>query len=178
MGLTMSQVSRRRADQLGNLVRVLNFRAIDCAAGRRISEECFGHCFHDASLARTGRSQKQQVTHGAPRRIQPSQKHLVDFRYFFDRLILADDLTPQVAVEVARIVAATSRVEDGGKVRSHRVWILLSFWKQASRNTGHLTPFFALEEQDLSPPHPTPEQPASHPSCVPYFFLPYRFRCT
>ena len=54
---------------------------------------------------------------------------------------IADDLAPQITVKVASIVAATGRVEDGGKVRSHRVWALLSFWKQASWNRGHCAPF-------------------------------------
>ncbi len=51
MSLAVSQVSRRRTDQLGNLVGVLEFGAIDLDAGTGVSEKRLGHGFDHARLA-------------------------------------------------------------------------------------------------------------------------------
>ena len=58
MRLTVAEVSRRRADELGNLVRVLELGAIDLDAGARIAKERLGHGFHNPRFARARRPQE------------------------------------------------------------------------------------------------------------------------
>ena len=108
MGLAMAQVSRRRADQLGDFVRVLEFGAVDLDAGAGVAEERFGHGFDDPGFARAGGPEEQQIANRTSRRIQSRQKHLVDFDHFLDGLVLADDLAAQGAFEFPGIVAAAS----------------------------------------------------------------------
>src|SRR5271167_2142432 len=113
MRLAMSQVPRGRANQFGNLVGVLKLSAIDLDAGLSVAEQGLGHGFHYPRFARTGRPEEQEIAYGTARSIQPSQKHLIDFRDLLDGLILADNLAAQGVLKVTSIVAAAGRVEHG-----------------------------------------------------------------
>src|ERR1700733_15767849 len=126
MSLAMSQIPRRRADQLRNLVRVLELRAIDLDAGVRIAEQSLGHGFPPARFARAGRPQEKQVAHGASGSVQASQKHLVNLGDLFDRLVLTHDAASQSGFKLPSISAAAVRIEHGSKVRSHKVVIFQS----------------------------------------------------
>ena len=127
MSLAMSQVSRRRTDQLGDFVGVLKLSAIDLDAGAGIAEQSFGHGLDHPRFARAGRPQKQQVAYRTSRRIQSGQKHLVDLGHFFDGLVLTDDLAAKGVVKLPGIVAAAGRIEHGVEDGFHRVVALLSF---------------------------------------------------
>ncbi len=107
----MSQVSRRRANQLGNLVRVLKFGAVDLDASLRIAEQRLSHGFHHARLARSRRSKKQKVPDRAAGRIQPSQEHLVNFGDLLDGRVLANDLAPESGFKILRRIAAPRRIQ-------------------------------------------------------------------
>src|ERR1700734_997547 len=119
MRLPMSQVSRRRTNQLCNLVRMLKLGAVNFDAGPRIAEQGLGHGFYHASLSRTRRSQKKQVAYRTPRRIQSRQKHLVNLGYFFDGLVLPHDLAAQGGFKFSSIVTAAVGIEHGCEIRSH-----------------------------------------------------------
>ena len=54
MSLAMPEVSRRRTDQLCDLVGVLELGAVNLDAGVRIAEQGLRHGFHHASLAGAG----------------------------------------------------------------------------------------------------------------------------
>ena len=54
MGLAMPQVSGRRADQLGDLVAVLELGAVDLDHGAGIAGEALGHGFHGPGFSRAG----------------------------------------------------------------------------------------------------------------------------
>src|SRR5580658_5860886 len=123
MSLAVSQIPRRRTDQLSNLMRVLKLRAVDLDAGMRIAEQSLGHRFHHARLARSSRPQKKQVPHRTSRSIQPGQKHLVNLGDLFDRLVLTHNAAAQRSFKLSRISAAAVRIEHGSKVRSHKVVI-------------------------------------------------------
>ena len=110
MRFAMAQISRRRADQLGDLVRVLELRAVDLDQARGSPKSDFGHRLHYARFARTGRPQKQEVAHRTPWRIQPRQKHLVELGHLLYGRILADDLPPQSGLKILRF-AATPRTD-------------------------------------------------------------------
>ena len=61
MSLAMAEVSRRRADQLGNFVGVLELGAIDLDAGFGVAEERLGDGLDDARLSGAGRPEEQEV---------------------------------------------------------------------------------------------------------------------
>src|SRR5258708_12464716 len=169
MRLPVSQVSRRRADQLGNLVRVLELRAIDLDARARVTEQRFSPRFHHPRLAGTGRSQKQEIAHWTAGRIQPSQKHLIDFRDLLDRLILPYDLPAQGGFKLTGVIAAAARGQHGCKVRSHRFASLFPFrelrvfWETIFSQTAH---FYHFLVGRLPPPMTVPSL------TLPPFFTP------
>src|SRR5690348_7994276 len=92
MRLAMAEVSWRRTDELRNLVRVLELTAINLDTGMRIAEHRFRHGFHNPCLSRPRGSKEKQISHWTSGRIQSGHEHLIDFSYFLDCLVLADDL--------------------------------------------------------------------------------------
>src|SRR5262249_5398847 len=110
MSLAMPQISRRRANQLGDLMRVLKLRTVDLDAGARIAKQRLRHRLHYAGLARTCRSEEQQIGHRTSLRIQSRQKRLVDLGYLFDGLVLANDVAMQSIRKLGCICVATCRI--------------------------------------------------------------------
>jgi hypothetical protein len=92
--------------------------------GPGIPEQNFRGSLDDSSLPRTRRPQKQQVPYWTPRRIEPSQKHLVDFGDLFDSLVLAYDAAAQRSFKLSRIGAAAVRIEHCSQIRSHNFGFL------------------------------------------------------
>src|SRR5579884_3333557 len=113
VGFTMSEVARRRADQLGNLVAVLEFGTIDLDACSGISEECLGNCLNNASFPRARRPQKEEIADGASRWIETCQKHLVDFRHFLDRVFLTNDPSAEISFKFFSFRPTAGWVERG-----------------------------------------------------------------
>src|ERR1700756_731716 len=106
MRLPVSQISRRRSNQLRNLMRMLELRAIDLDAGPRVAKQRLGHGLDDPSLSRPRRPQEQQIPHRTSRRIQSRQEHLVDLDDLFDGRILSYNPAAKGAFKLSRIVAA------------------------------------------------------------------------
>src|SRR4051812_16927638 len=125
MGLAMSQVSRRRADQLCDLMRVLKLCAVDLDAGASLAKKRLGECLDHAGLPRAGGSKKQKVPYWAAGRIQSRQEHLIDFGDFFDGGVLSHDLAAQGGFEIGCVVAAKSGIEGGIKTGFHMYCIPL-----------------------------------------------------
>jgi hypothetical protein len=69
MRLAVAEVSRRRADQLGNFVRVLELGAINLDAGAGVPKQRFGNGFNHARLTGTGGAKKQKIANRAARRV-------------------------------------------------------------------------------------------------------------
>src|SRR5579859_954213 len=105
MRFAMPQVSRRRANQFRDFVRMLEFRAIHFDHRARVAENHFRRSLHHARFARTCRSQKQQVSHRTPRRVQSRPEDLIQIHHGLYRLFLADNLPPQCGLEFARLAA-------------------------------------------------------------------------
>src|SRR5262245_52733156 len=74
----MAEVARRRADQLGDLVRVLEFRAINFNDRVSVSEEHLSGSFDDVSLARSSWSEKQQGSERSVWAGHSGLKYLID----------------------------------------------------------------------------------------------------
>src|SRR6266478_9047403 len=111
MRLPMPQISRRRANQLGNLMGVLKLRAIHLDHRAGVSKENLGSRFHDARLARTGRPEKQQISYRTAWRIQSGAKDLVQVHQCLHTLFLSDNFPPQRGLEIDRVRAALVGIE-------------------------------------------------------------------
>ena len=103
MGLAVTQIARRRADQFGDFMGVLELGAINLDASAGVSEERFRESFHDARLARTGWPKKKQIADRASGGVQSGEKHLVDFDDLLNGGILADDFAAKSAFKVAGV---------------------------------------------------------------------------
>src|SRR5258708_11381506 len=95
MCLAVAQVAWRRTNQLGNLVRVLELRAIHFNDRASVPKKDFRCRFHDARLSRAGRTQEQQVAYRTAGRVQSGTKDLKHVNYGLDALFLPDDLGAQ-----------------------------------------------------------------------------------
>src|SRR5229473_6595065 len=102
MRLPMAQVSRRRTDQLGDLVTVLEFGAVDLDHGACIANQALGGSFHQPGLTRTGRAQEQEVADRSARTVCTGQVHLVSAYDHVDRFVLPDDTLVQARGEISR----------------------------------------------------------------------------
>ena len=74
----MPQVSGRRADQLRNLVAVLEFRAVNLDDRARIAHQRLSRGFHDACFAGSSWPQKEEVPDGTARGRHSRQIHLIN----------------------------------------------------------------------------------------------------
>src|SRR5258706_3580170 len=97
------QVSRRRANHLGNFVRVLELRAIHLDYRARVSEQNFSRRFHDARFSRACRPQEQQVPHRTPGRAHPRAVDLIQVHQRADSLFLPDDLASEGGLKLLRL---------------------------------------------------------------------------
>src|SRR5450432_1729726 len=110
MGLAVTEVSRRRADQFGDFVGVLELGAIDLDAGAGVSEKRFSQGFDYTGLTGAGGSEKEQVPDRAIGGVQAGEEHLIDLDDFFDGGILADNFAAESGFEVAGIGTAAAGV--------------------------------------------------------------------
>ena len=115
----MTQISGRRTDQLRDLMAVLKFGAVNLDARARIAKQRFGDGFNHARFTAAGWTKKKKIAYRAPWRVQAGQKHLIDFDYFLDRCVLADDATPQSCVELQGVIAAPTRIQRSIKTGLH-----------------------------------------------------------
>ena len=99
MSLPVSQIPRRRTNQLRNLMRMLEFRAIHLDHRARISKQNLRSRFHDARLARTRRSKEQQVPHRPPWRVQSRAEDLIQVHQRLHPFRLSDDLRAQALLQ-------------------------------------------------------------------------------
>ena len=131
MGFAVAEISGRRTDQLGDLMAVLKFGAVNLDDAR-------GSPKSDSAMASTTRvlpepvgPRNRRLPTGRARSVQSGQKHLVDFSDFFDSRILADDFPPQGGFEVQRIGAAPGRIKSSIKAGPH------NFPASSSRGRPH-----------------------------------------
>jgi hypothetical protein len=93
---------------------MLKLSTINLDAGASIAEQRSRHDFYDSGFAGAGRSQKQQISHGASRRIEASQERLVDLHHVFYGLILTDNFPVQGIRKFSRVFAMTRGIQRGG----------------------------------------------------------------
>ena len=111
MRLAMPQISGRRADQLGDLVAVLELGAVDLDHRARIPQQASAVASTMRVLPGAGRTEEQEVADRAARGAHSRQVHLVDVDDLLDRLILTDDKSLQTGFEAFGIFSGSCRIE-------------------------------------------------------------------
>src|SRR5215831_8160957 len=125
----MSKVTRRRSDELCNLVAVLKFRAIDLDQSSGTAEQNFSGCLDDSGLSGSRRSQEQQVRNRPARHVHARQIDLVHVHDAFHCPILSHNLPQQPAFEVEHFRASHFSIEEyffGNERFDHRFATLAS----------------------------------------------------
>src|SRR5579872_5472061 len=111
MSLPVTQIPRRRANQLRNFVRMLEFCAINLDDGARISKQNLRSRFHDPRLARASGSEEEQVPDGPPRRVQSRTEDLIQVHQRLHPFRLSDDLRAQRSLKIASICASDGWIQ-------------------------------------------------------------------
>src|SRR6202522_4435064 len=109
--LAMAEVSRRRANQFRDFVRVLELGAVNLNNSARVTEQNLGGCFHDARLSGARRPQKKEVYHRASRRIHSGRENLIEVGDGADGFFLSDDACAQRGIKFLRFQTAKLRIE-------------------------------------------------------------------
>src|SRR5262249_55178568 len=109
--LAMAQVSRGRADQLGNLVRVLKLSAVDLDHRVWVVKKYFRRRFDDPRLARTGRTKKQKRANGPARRVHVGKEGLIEAAQLADCILLSHDAGLQTVREIPSASTLLRRVQ-------------------------------------------------------------------
>ena len=95
----MPEVTRRRTDQLCDLMTVLKFGAINLDYRVRGAKEDLGRSFDKASLPRTRRPEKYQIGNRTSRHVHSGQDGLIHIDQLRYRFILANDLLAELFIE-------------------------------------------------------------------------------
>ena len=111
MRLAVAEITRRRADEFSNFVRVLELGAIDFNNQARISKKDFRGGFHNARLAGAGGTKKEQIADGAAGRVEAGAEDLIEVNERLHAFLLANDPGAKRLVEITGIVAADCRVQ-------------------------------------------------------------------
>src|SRR5215831_16021669 len=89
VGFTVPKITRRRPDQLGDLMAVLEFAAVDFYYGPSVVEQAFRHGFDQPGLARTGRPKEKKAADRAAGAAHTNEIRLVDLDNLPDGLVLS-----------------------------------------------------------------------------------------
>ena len=109
--LAVAEVAGRRADQLGDLVAVLELGAVDLNDSAWVLHQRLSRRLHDAGLPGARRPQKQEIAHRPSRCAHPCQIHLVNVDDLLDRFVLADDQATQTGFERLGLSAGSRRIQ-------------------------------------------------------------------
>src|SRR6266852_8873510 len=91
MSFAVAQIAGGRSDQLGNLVAVLELRAVDLDHGARVANQTLGHGLHQPGFSRAGGSEKKETPDGTRWAVHAREIGLIDVDDLLDGVVLADD---------------------------------------------------------------------------------------
>src|SRR6266849_5206724 len=111
MSLPVSQISGRRADQLGNLMAVLELGAVDLDHCARVADEAFSGRLDKPGFARAGRPEEQKISDRPAGTRHARQVRLIDIYDLLNRVVLADDASPKVVIKLLGIDAGFLRIK-------------------------------------------------------------------
>ena len=89
---------------------MLELRAIYLDHRAHIAHQALRRGFHHARLARTGRSQKEEIADGPPGARHARQERLINIHDLINRLVLPDDPPPEIGIKPHRFIARKRRV--------------------------------------------------------------------
>jgi hypothetical protein len=108
--LTMTEISRRRTDELRDFVAMLKFSTVDFDYCSRVSQQTLRQPFDETSLARSSRSQKHKVRNWPPRRRHATQVRLIHLDDLMNGVFLPDDSVSKAEFQSFRFVACLGRI--------------------------------------------------------------------
>src|SRR5437868_12638847 len=91
MSFAMTQVSGRRANELGDLMTVLKLGAVYLDHRAGVLDQCFSRSLDNPRFPGTRRSEEQKVADRAARSAHAREVHLIDVDNLLDRLLLPHD---------------------------------------------------------------------------------------
>src|SRR5271157_297506 len=121
MRFAVAEIPRGRADDLGDLVGVLEFGAVDLDDGAGAAEENFGGGFNDAGLAGAGGADKKQIADGAPGGVESSGEDLEQLDEGLNAVVLADDFRAQGILKLNGVPAAYIGIQRNIACRHDRL---------------------------------------------------------
>src|SRR2546421_11490723 len=100
MRFAMAQVSRRRADQLGDLTTVLEFGTVNFSHRAGILEQCLGGCFHGPGFTGSRGAEKEKASNEPAWGIYAGDIHLINVDNLSNCFLLPDDTLAQVRLKL------------------------------------------------------------------------------
>src|SRR5437660_1925092 len=108
----MTEIAGRRANELRDLMTVLELRTVDLHDGLRIAEQHLSRGFDQSRLARACRPQQKEVGKGAARSRETCPVYLVDPSQLPNGAVLSDEAPAQVAFEIFDLGGSHHRIKD------------------------------------------------------------------
>jgi hypothetical protein len=112
--LAVAEVARRAADELRDLVRVLELGAVDLNHRVGVAEEDFRRGLDDARLARPRGAEEEHRADGAVRRVHPGEEDLVEAAHAAHGALLPHDARGQLLLKLLRAGTLLVGVEQDG----------------------------------------------------------------
>src|ERR1700741_2434566 len=106
----MAQVSRWRAHQFGDLMRMLKLSAINLDNRIRVVKENFGRRFNHSCFAGSGRTEKEQRAERTISLVESGEKKLKETAHTAHGIVLTDDARGKILVELLGTLTLDSMV--------------------------------------------------------------------
>src|SRR5260370_2879600 len=119
--LAMPQISWGCPDSLGDLMGMLNLRAVHFNHGPRVPKQNLSGGLNDTCLSRARRPQQQEIPHRAAWRVQAGAENLIQVHQRLDTFILSNNFRAQRPLKVDRIRAALAGIEGKDVVTHDRL---------------------------------------------------------
>src|SRR5947209_4274881 len=111
MRFAVSQVSRRRPNQLRDFMAVLKLRAINLDYGSRILQQRLGGCLDDASFSRARRPQEEEICDRPADGGQSRHVSLISPHDLVNCFVLSNNEVAELALQVLRLPSILRRVQ-------------------------------------------------------------------
>src|ERR1700693_786796 len=98
----MAEVSRRRPDQLGYLMTVLELGTVNLDYRAGILEQRLGRRLYGAGFTRPRGAEKEKVSNGPDGSSHAAEIHLINANNFPNCFLLSDDALAQGSLELSR----------------------------------------------------------------------------
>src|ERR1700732_4779245 len=100
MSFAMAEISRRRPDQLGYLMTVLELSTVNLDNRTRILEQRLGRRLYGAGFTRPRGAEKEKVSNGPDGSSHAAEIHLINADNLPNCFLLSDDALAQVGFEL------------------------------------------------------------------------------